>query len=190
MAGHRFNPEKAGKLVSSERYEKLPPDEIMADFHIEEGDIVADLGSGNGFFTIPFAKKTGETVYALDIEPKMLEMLKERAIDEGVTNIEYVESNLDEIKLEDSSVHHAFISFVLHEVPDIKRTLSEIKRILKPEGSVIAVEWEAIEEEAGPPLHHRISSENLKHIFEENGFEVIKNKHQNQSNYITAARPL
>lgn len=187
--GHRFNPEKANKLVHPDRFEKLPPEDILREFGVKQGDKVADLGSGNGFFTLPIAKLTDATTYALDIEQKMLDMLRERAEEEQVTNIEYVLSDLDTIKLKDHEVDHALISFVLHEVPNLSRTLSEIKRIVKPGGTLIAIEWEAIEEAAGPPLHERIHSNDLKDIFEKNGLRVVKAKHQNPSNYIIAAQP-
>lgn len=57
MSHHRFDPEKASLLLNPERKEKLPPDQILALLELKKGDIVADLGSGNGFFTIPIAQK-------------------------------------------------------------------------------------------------------------------------------------
>lgn len=171
----RFNPEKADMLMGLERKKRLPPNKIVGLLNIEPDDAVADLGAGNGYFAIPMAKQSENTVYAVDIEPKMLEMLKENARKEQVENIKYVKSDLDHIQLDDQSVSKVMISLVMHEVPDINRTLREIKRILKPGGMVLIIEWKAVETESGPPVYIRISSEEMVRLLEKKGFvtEVI-----------------
>ncbi|WP_106497989.1 class I SAM-dependent methyltransferase [Lentibacillus sp. Marseille-P4043] len=171
MTDKRFNPEKAQSLMREERRALLPPEEIIEYLHVNANDIVADLGAGNGYFAIPLAKHA-ESVYAVDIEPKMLEMLKQNANKETTDNIHYVESDLDHIKLDDNSVNKVMIAFVMHEVPDVDRTLGEIKRILKPGGQMLLLDWEAVETESGPPLHHRISSSEMAKVFERNNFQV------------------
>ncbi|WP_286171038.1 class I SAM-dependent methyltransferase [Lentibacillus populi] len=187
MTDKRFNPEKAHSLMRTERKKLLPPNEIMEYLGVNSGDTVADLGAGNGYFTIPIAKNA-EKVYAVDIEPKMLEMLKENAGEEQLDNIQYVESDLDHIKLDDESVNKVIVAFVMHEVPNVDRTLAEINRILKPEGQMLLLDWEAIETESGPPLHHRISSNEMINILERNGFdtEVVP---LNPANYAVRAIP-
>ncbi|MGV3487235.1 MAG: class I SAM-dependent methyltransferase, partial [Tuberibacillus sp.] len=116
---HRFNPEKASLLLDPSRKEKLPPNKILALLELEKGNVVADLGSGNGFFTVPIAKSTETTVYAVDIEPKMLEGLKEYAKQEGVDNIQTITSDLANIQLPNNSVDKIFSSLVMHEVSDM-----------------------------------------------------------------------
>ncbi|WP_078594765.1 class I SAM-dependent methyltransferase [Evansella clarkii] len=172
MAGERFNPEKADKLLSEKRYKVLDPQKVLDYFEVEQGNQVADLGAGNGFFTIPVARRTGAPVYAVDIEPKMLELLDERAKGEGLTNIAYVVSNLENIQLDDNTADKAIISLVLHEVPDLTKALQEVKRILKPGGQVLVIEWEAKESEMGPPLHERIGSQDMVNILSENGYKT------------------
>lgn len=171
MTDKRFNPEKANVLMNADRKELLPPDKIIGHLNIKSNDTIADLGAGNGYFAIPMAKNA-ERVYAVDIEPKMLNMLKENAEQEQLRNIRYVESDLDQIQLDDNLVNSVMISLVLHEVPNIDKTLSEIKRILKPDGQMLVIEWEAIQTESGPPLHHRISSNEMVTILKRNGFDV------------------
>lgn len=171
MENKRFNPDMAKKLMSADRKKTLPPAQVIGHLDLLPSDRIADLGAGNGYFTIPMAKKTKE-VYAVDIEPKMLTMLKENADQEQLNNIRYVESDLDQIMLGDASVDKLMISLVLHEVPNIEQTMSEIKRILKPSGQMLVIEWEAVPTESGPPLHHRISSVEITEILERNGFEL------------------
>ncbi|MCM3571395.1 class I SAM-dependent methyltransferase [Neobacillus mesonae] len=171
MTGHRFKPEKAEKLLDPKRQELIPPNKVIEILEIQVSDIVADLGAGNGYFTLPLAEKTNETVYAVDIEPKMLSFLKERAVQVNRQNIQYVQSDLENIQLNDHSVNKAVMAFVLHEIPDMKKAIGECKRILKDNGRLAILEWEAVESEMGPPLHERISSDSLKQFLLENGFQ-------------------
>ncbi|MEN1967235.1 methyltransferase domain-containing protein [Lentibacillus sp. N15] len=173
MSDKRFDPKKAASLFRDERKEMLPPEKIINHLQINTHDNVADLGAGNGYFAIPIAKRTKGKVYAVDVEPKMLAMLQENATKEGVDNIAYVESNLDYIQLADNAVNKIIIAFVMHEVPDVNQTLSEIKRILEPDGHMLILDWEAVETESGPPIHHRISSIEMKKILEQNGFTAV-----------------
>ncbi|MHA6252714.1 class I SAM-dependent methyltransferase [Oceanobacillus sp. CAU 1775] len=172
MSGKRFDPSKANKLIDSKRYKLHDPNKLIEVFGVEEGEVVADLGAGNGFFTIPLGEKTKTIVYAVDIEPKMLERLRERANEANVENIQYVISDLEKVNLDDHSVDKAFISLVLHEVLNLQKVLTEVKRILKTKGRVFILEWEALESEMGPPLHERISSSNMIEILKKQGFAV------------------
>lgn len=170
MTGRRFNPDKVDKLHDPEREKILPSVQTIRDFGIVAGDIVADLGAGSGYFTIPIAKETGETVYAVDVQPKMFEHLKARAAQENVDSIQYVESDLEDIALPDAAAEKAIASFVLHEVGNLDRTLSEIKRILKPGGKVLVIEWVKKETESGPPLHERLHPEEIVEPAAQHGF--------------------
>lgn len=172
MAGHRFNPDKADKLISDKRKERMPFDMIIEKMGLEQTDVVADLGAGKGYFTLPIAKFTKGTVYAVDIEPKMIEMLKERAAADHIENILDVISGLENIPIDDQSIDKVLISLVLHEVPSIENTLNEIKRILKPNGVLFLIEWEAVESQEGPPLHERIPSEKLAETLKNHGFSA------------------
>lgn len=170
MVEKRFNPNKAGVLISEERQALLPVEKIVHYLEVGKSDVVADLGAGNGYFTIPLAKKTEYPVYAVDIEPKMLSMLKETAEKESVENIHYIQSDLEDIALEDKTVDKVMAAFVIHEVPDFHKALSDVRRILKPDGIFLLIEWEAVQTEIGPPLGDKISSEEMKKLLEKNGF--------------------
>ncbi|QED49293.1 class I SAM-dependent methyltransferase [Cytobacillus dafuensis] len=168
MAGHRFNPEKADKLLSPKRRELIDLDKVISLLGIQASDKLADFGAGNGFFTIPFAQQTNDTVYAIDIEPKMLDLLRKRAEQEEVRNIHYIESNLENIKLPDNTINKAIVAFVMHEIPNMEKALKEFKRTIRPNGRLLILDWEAVESELGPPLHERISSADMQSFLLEN----------------------
>nr|WP_156289463.1 methyltransferase domain-containing protein [Oceanobacillus salinisoli] len=89
MSGHgqRFNPEKASKLLDPSRKKIIDPLEVIKMIGLSREDTVADLGAGNGYFSIPIAEYTNQTVYAVDIEPKMFHSLQENAKALGIKNI-------------------------------------------------------------------------------------------------------
>ncbi|MGI8316981.1 class I SAM-dependent methyltransferase [Halobacillus mangrovi] len=172
MSEKKFNPSKADRLLSEERIENLQPEKIIDQLGVNKEDVIADLGAGNGFFTLPLAKRTKQNVYAVDLEPKMLELLKQRVEQEQLGNIRYVVSDLEKISLENKSVSKVIAAFVLHEVGSLTQALNEIKRILYPGGKLMVVDWEAVETESGPPIHHRVSSQEMLKVMRESGFEA------------------
>lgn len=151
---------------------QLPPSKIIDYLNLDSNDIVADLGAGNGYFAIPIARGTKNVVYAVDIEPKMLAMLKDNAEKEQIDNIDYVISDLEDIQLPDNAVNKVLVSLVIHEVTNLETAINEIKRILKPGGEVLIIEWKAIETESGPPLHERISSNGMIKFLNTAGFNA------------------
>ncbi|GAA0330348.1 class I SAM-dependent methyltransferase [Bacillus carboniphilus] len=173
MAGHRFKPEKAEKLLDPKRKKLVDPNQIVSLLGIEEIDSVADLGAGNGYLTLPIAKRvTKGKVFAVDIEPKMLELLEERIKEEGLENVHSVVSDLENIHIPDQTVNKSVIAFVMHEVPNMENALNEFKRITIPGGAFLILEWQAVESEVGPPLHERIHSDEMRSFLIEKGFEV------------------
>lgn len=70
----------------------------------------------------------------------MLTMLKEIAEKEEIGNIRYIESDLENIQLNDHTVDKVMAAFVIHEVPDPAKALREVKRILKPDGKFLLIE--------------------------------------------------
>lgn len=171
---HRFNFEHAARLLSDERREKMPRDQILAKLKIKEDDTICDLGAGNGYFTLPLASMTRGKVHAVDVETKMLDLLKQRADKAGIQNIEYKVADIADTDLPDGSINRVFSSLVMHEVPDLDAVIMEMKRILNHDGQALILDWERVESESGPPVHIRIPSEKLKEVFQEKGFTVQK----------------
>lgn len=88
----------AGWLERPERVAEEMPDEVMAALGLEDGDVVADLGAGSGYYTrrmAPLVAPSG-TVYAVDIQPEMLQILRQNVREEGLTNVEPVLSTADD----------------------------------------------------------------------------------------------
>lgn len=167
----RFNPEKAAHLLNRDRYLTLPPEEIIQHLAIEDHEVLADFGCGNGFFTLPLAKQTRSSVYAIDLEESMLALLKERADEAGIHNLKYIINDLHVIPIADHEVDKWICSLVLHEVDDLDQTIREFKRVMKPTGQGLIIEWAPKQTHSGPPLHHRIIPEELQSRFQKHGLD-------------------
>src|SRR5262245_57503352 len=118
---------------------------MLAALKIKEGDTVCDLGCGNGFYTLRLAKLVGERgrVIAVDIQREMLELLKDRAKEEKVANIEPILGTLVDPKVKEKSVDLVLLVDVYHEFSHPEHMLSAIRKSLKPKGRIALVEFRA-----------------------------------------------
>lgn len=170
--GHKFDPANRAHLDSDARRAYLDPDAILGAFGIGPGTIVADIGAGTGFFAIPAAKRVGATgrVWALDLDPQMLEDLRARAGGSAdIGNVGVLRSEEDRIPLPQACVDVAFLACVLHELEG-PGTLRECARILKPAGHLAVVDWKKIDQDIGPPLRHRLDEGEARAFLMRNGF--------------------
>lgn len=120
----------------------LKVDEVIARLRLKPGDVVADIGSGSGSFSIPFARAIGPngTLYAVDIDKDMLSYVSERATKEGVGNLRTVLGENDDPKLPVRNVDVAFFHRVLHMIEHRQAYLNATATYLKPDGRIVVVD--------------------------------------------------
>ncbi len=120
----------------------LKVDEVIAKLKLKPGDIVADIGSGSGSFTVPFAKAVAPNgiVYAVDIDKDMLSYVADRGKKEGVTNIKTVLGEFDDPKLPVKDVDVAFFHRVLHMIEHRQLYLNNTVPYLKKDGRVVIID--------------------------------------------------
>lgn len=157
----------------------LNPQEVLNALDLRPGLTVADFGCGAGFYSLIAAKKTGSSgkVYAIDIRKEMLEMVKSKARQQHLLNIYAVLADLETLnstKIKEMSVDIVLISNILFQVADKNAVLQEARRVLKPAGQIMAVEWDITETPAGPPLKYRITKKETERLFIEAGFSFHK----------------
>lgn len=166
----KFNFKKRENLVSDKRKEILPAKKTLIDLGLKNGDTIADIGCGIGYFTIPASEIVGPEgrVYAMDISSDMLNELKKIIKGKDIFNIEVIKTTENNLLIADKTVNFAFICNVLHEVDDLNSTLKEIKRIVFANGKIAIIEWKKIKSDFGPPVSDRLESsiitEKLKEI--------------------------
>lgn len=170
---HKFNVKNMHKLDNEERRKYLPPDQTLLSLGLKEGDTVADIGCGVGYFSIPAAIIVGDAgkVYALDIHSEMLAETEKRAEVANITNLETILITEDRIGF-NGKASFALLSTVLHEIEHKEKMLKEIKAILE-NGRVVIIEWNNVKGKVGPPIEDRIDKDEVADMLKKIGFSNI-----------------
>ena len=150
------------------------PKKIISQFDIHEAMNVADIGVGSGHYTLEIAKRVGTgKVYAIDIQKNLLARIKNHAHKEGFHNVEVVWSDVDEVHgttLPDASVNRVLLSNTFFQLDKKEVVVDEIKRILKPGGKVLVIDWTDSFNNIGPTENNVVTRTKTKDLFERAGF--------------------
>ncbi|MCL4524303.1 MAG: methyltransferase domain-containing protein [Acidobacteria bacterium] len=142
------------------------------------GMAVADLGAGSGFMTLLFAKMVGAKgrVYAVDINPKMLERVSQLAAKEGLKNIQTVLDNDTSTELAANSVDIIFLCDTYHHFEYPKAVLASMHKALRPGGQVVLVEFHLVQGKSPSWMfeHVRAGQEVFTREFVDAGFAFDK----------------
>ena len=146
----------AAWLERDERQREERSDVLLRVLAPPAGAVVADVGAGTGYYARRIADLVGPTgkVYAVDVQPEMVEMLKTLSNQRGFGIVIPVLGAVDDVKLPASSIDLAIMVDVYHELEFPFEVLQSVVRALKPDGRVVFVEYRA-EDPRVPikPLH-------------------------------------
>ena len=134
-----------GNLYGTAETTGLPAEAVRASFGcgnptalatIQPGETVLDLGSGGGIDVFLSARRVGPTgkVYGLDMTDEMLALARENQLKAGVTNVEFLKGDIEQIPLPDDSVDLIISNCVINLSPDKDQVLKEAFRVLRPGG--------------------------------------------------------
>jgi ubiquinone/menaquinone biosynthesis C-methylase UbiE len=188
--GWRFPPERRHLLKDEERRQWLPAERILATAHVQPGETVVDLGAGTGYWIEALAKIVGSQgkVFAVDVEPIMLDELRALVQDRQLSNVQVVESTETSVPLESGIADLVVLVFVLHEPADPEAFLEEVVRLLKPSGRVLTIDWEERPTEHGPPLEVRISREEAHALLGAAGLSADEIESPSEDFYVLLAQ--
>lgn len=132
-------PEFLANLIDNPLRRKFQPPMDMPIRHgIEPGMTVLEIGPGNGRYTVETARRVGATgrVIAVDIEPKMIERVSQRAQAEGIANLEAKVAHVYHLPFEDGRFDAIYMITVISEIPEPERAMQEFYRLLSPSGTL------------------------------------------------------
>jgi len=171
---HRVDPEHHERFRDPGRLERLQPEKLVEAFGPEEGDVVLDVGCGDGLFLGPLSRAVGGrgSVVGLDVEPKMIEAARETVRAENLENVQLLVVTDEAIDLPDDAADAAILVNTLHEMAYPSRTLAELRRVIRPGGRVLVFDRNNGDTgEEGPPEHHLLSRVEARRMLLEAGFE-------------------
>jgi len=155
------------------------PVENINALGVFDGMVVADLGAGTGAYTIPLAERVGETgrVYAVEVQKEFLSNIKDAAAARGFKNVEVIWGDIERLggtKIKDASIDAVVISNVLFQAEDKPGLLLETKRILKPGGKLLLIDWKDSFANLGPAPLMVVTADMARELAVREGFLVAK----------------
>ena len=164
-------------LTRPEREAEEAPDAALDAIGIPPGAMVADVGAGVGYFTWRLAERVQPNgiIYANDIQPEMLGLLRKNMAARHLTNFEAVQGREDDPKLPPGRMDLVLLVDVYHEFSQPQKMLQKIRESLKPDGRLVLIEYR--KEDPSVPIRpeHKMSVAEVRAEVEPEGFRFEKN---------------
>ncbi len=160
---HVMGHEAAGWLERPEREKEEQPSKLLPLLKLKPGDVVADVGAGSGFYSFklaPLVAPNGK-VLANDIQPEMLDIIKRRAKELNITNVEPLLGTLTDPKLPAAGVDLILLVDVYHEFDHPYEMTEAMVKALKPGGRLVFVEFRLEDEDVPIKLVHKMSEKQV-----------------------------
>src|ERR1051325_1809867 len=163
-------------LGRPEREAEEQPDAALDLIGIAKGSTAADIGAGAGYITWRLAERVGPTgkVYANDIQPEMLDLLRRNMRERKLENVETVLGAIDDPKLPADAVDLVILVDVYHEFSKPQEMLRKIREAMKPDGRLVLLEYRAEDPKVPIRAEHKMTVAQVKAELEPEGFRLDK----------------
>ena len=152
--------------------------EVLRALNLKAGNRVADVGAGTGLYTHLFADEVGDSgwIFAVDISPKFLAHIKDKAATHGTANITSVLCREDSVDLPPESIDVAYVCDTYHHFAYPAATTQSIYNALRPGGELVVVDFERIPGKSREWLlgHVRAGKEVVRKEIEDTGFAFVE----------------
>jgi ubiquinone/menaquinone biosynthesis C-methylase UbiE len=167
------------------------PEKVLEDVGLRSGMVFADVGCGDGFFTIMAAQVVGAEgmVYAVDTDASAIERLKRKSAEKRLGNVKVVVAEAEETVFCERCADVVFYSIVLHDFNDSPKVLRNARRMLKPSGRLVDLDWKKKRMSFGPPVQIRFSEKKASNLMEAAGFKIESSTDVGLYHYLIVANP-
>jgi ubiquinone/menaquinone biosynthesis C-methylase UbiE len=159
-----------------ERDDEESPDRALEAIKLVVGSTVADVGAGSGYMTVRMARRVGPAgrVYATDIQPEMLVLLRQRLARERLSNVEPILGRVDDPRLPAGAIDLILMVDVYHEFAEPQKMLRRMREALKPDGRLVLLEYRKEDPTIPIRLEHKMTVAEAKMELEAEGFKMSK----------------
>lgn len=185
-----LKPTGAGKSS----FDLIDVETFYREIALTPGIVFLDVACGRGAYCLKASEIIGPagTVYAVDLWQEGIEQLKAKAVEENALNIEaFVSDAGRRIPVDDQVVDVCLMATVLHDFVEdqiSKEVLQEIVRVLKTDGMLVIVEFNKVDGPPGPPVHIRLSPEEVNDMLGPCGFTKVRLTEVGPFNYLMLLR--
>lgn len=165
-----------GWLERPEREKEENTSRLIKNMDIQPGDDIADIGAGSGYHVFRMAPLAKEgLVYAVDIQPEMLNEIRKKKKSTGLENIEVVRGSEKSINLPDNSVDKILMVDVYHEFSHPVEMLNSMQSALRKDGEIYLIEYKGEDDSIPIKKLHKMTQAQAVKEFEANGFRLKEN---------------
>jgi ubiquinone/menaquinone biosynthesis C-methylase UbiE len=167
------------------------PEAILAQIELRPGSVFVDVGCGDGFFALPAARLVGKMgrVYGIDIDADAIEMLRRKASEEGLGNLDLKVGEAEETLPCEACADIVFFGIDLHDFRDPFKVLINARKMLKHDGRLVDLDWKKEPTELGPPMRIRFSQDQAAGLIVKAGFKIESTTEAGPYHYLIMARP-
>ncbi len=161
-------------LIRAERDSEEDPKQMLGKLDLKPGMHVCDMGCGNGFYSLILAERVAPSgkVYAVDIQPQMLQLLSRRSAEAKIENIDMILGTVTDPKLPDEKIDLVLMVDVYHEFSHPEAMLKAIRKSLKPDGRIALVEYRGEDPSVPIKPEHKMTKKQILKEYEANGFKL------------------
>lgn len=172
-----------------ERRKRQDPNLILQAIGLKSDMVFMDIGSNDGFFSLPAAKIVGSKgkIYAVDISQPAIEKLNTKFKDSGLDNYVSLAAKAEETVFSENIADIIFLGTVLHDFDNPAKVLKNAVKMLKDSGRLVNLDWRKKTMDIGPPFDIRFSKAKATKLIEDAGLKVTKCVNYDDNYYLIEA---
>lgn len=183
MGFHTFDADRADNLEDPGRYRYCSREELLSLLDVHERMVVADLGSGTGFYADDVAPYV-DYLYAVDVQDEMHGYYRDKGLP---SNVEQVTADVASLPLDDGQLDAAYSTMTYHEFAG-DEAFDELHRVLRPGARLVTVDWaRSGAGERGPPVEERHCLGDVVTSLADHGFSITSASSRHET-FVCVAR--